>query len=134
MLARLRLLGNLVSDYVRSATSAASDHWNGFWFSAVDPSTLCLIRVLAGTMLFYSHAVWTIDLEAFFGEQSWMTREVVQQMFGDGYSWSLLSWCRTPASLWTVHLLALTTFALLTIGLWTRVVAVLAFSGPVAYA
>lgn len=134
MLARLRLLGDLVSDYVRSASSAASDHWNRFWFLAVDPSTLCLIRVLAGTMLFYSHAVWTIDLEAFFGEQSWMTRDVVQQMFADGYSWSILSWCRTPASLWTVHLLALTTFALLTIGLWTRVVSVLAFIFTVSYA
>ncbi len=134
MFARLRLLYELVCVYVRSTMSAASEQWNRFWFSPADPTTLSLIRVLAGTMLLYSHAVWTLDFEAFFGEQSWLTRDVVNQMFADGYTWSLLSWCRTPASLWTLHLLALTTFALLTIGLWTRAVSVLAFLFTVSYA
>ncbi len=134
MITRLRLLHQLVCDYAGNATTAASSQWNRFWFTPTDPTTLCLIRVLAGAMLLYSHAVWTLDLEAFFGEQSWLTRDVVGQMFADGYTWSVLSWCRTPASLWTVHLLALTTFALLTIGLWTRAVSLLAFVFTVSYA
>ncbi|MCX7421232.1 MAG: HTTM domain-containing protein [Planctomycetia bacterium] len=134
MFARLRLLFELVCVYVRNATSAASDQWNRLWFLPADTTTLCLIRVLAGVMLFYSHAIWTLDLEAFFGEQSWMTRDVVNQMFADGYTWSILSWCRTPASLWAMHVLTLTTFALLTIGLWTRAVSVLAFLCTISYA
>ncbi len=134
MLTRLRLLYRLIDAYVCNATSAASDQWNQFWFAPADPATLCLIRVLAGAMLFYSHAIWTLDLEAFFGEQSWLTRDVVNQMFADGYTWSILSWCRTSVSLWVVHLLALTTFALFTIGLWTRPVSILAFLFTVSYA
>ena len=134
MLTRLRLLHDLVGRYLRDAAVAVSGDWNRFWFTPADPRTLCLIRVLAGTMLLYSHAIWTLDLEAFFGERSWLSREVVAQMSQGGFSWSLFSWCRSSAALWTVHLLALTTFALLTIGLWTRAVSVLAFLFTVSYA
>ena len=134
MLARLRWLLELAITFVRDAAAATSNAWNQFWFAPADPTTLCLIRVLAGLMLFYTHAVWTLDLEAFFGEHSWLSREVIAQANQDGYSWSVLSWCRSSSALWAMHLVALTTFALLTIGLWTRAVAVLAFVFTVSYA
>lgn len=134
MLTRLQLLNDLAFGYVRDGWLAASNGWNRFWFSPADPTTLCLIRVLAGLMLLYSHAVWTLDLEAFFGEQSWLAHEVVAQADPDSYSWSLLSWCRTSAALWIFHSAALTTFALLMIGLWTRAVSVLAFVFTISYA
>lgn len=134
MLPRLRWLGTTAVSFVGDAIAVAGTAWNRFWFTPTDPTTLCLIRVLAGLMLFYTHAVWTLDLEAFFGEQSWLSREVLAQANQGGYSWSLLSWCRTPTALWTMHLVALTTFALLTIGLWTRIVSVLVFVFTVSYA
>ncbi len=134
MLARLRWLLELAITFVRDAATATTNAWNQFWFTPADPTTLCLIRVLAGLMLFYTHAVWTLDLEAFFGEQSWLSREVITQATQDGYSWSVLSWCRSSTALWAMHIVALTTFALLTIGMWTRAVAVLAFVFTVSYA
>ena len=134
MLVRLRWLLELAITFVRDAAAATSNAWNQFWFTPADPTTLCLIRVLAGLMLFYTHAVWTLDLEAFFGEQSWLSREVIAQANQDGYSWSVLSWCRSSTTLWTMHIVALTTFALLTVGLWTRAAAVLAFVFTVSYA
>ena len=134
MLVRLRWLLESAITFVRDAVGATSNAWNNFWFKPADPATLCLIRVLAGLMLFYTHAVWTLDLEAFFGEQSWLSHEVIAQANQDGYSWSVLSWCRSPAALWTMHIVALTTFALLTVGLWTRAAAVLAFVFTVSYA
>lgn len=134
MLARMRWLIGVSVDYLRDGSSAMSNSWNQFWFAPKDPTTLCLIRVLAGLMLFYTHAIWTLDLEAFFGEQSWLSREVLASATQNGYSWSVLSWCRTPAMLWTMHIAALGTFALLTIGLWTRIVSVLAFVFTVSYA
>lgn len=134
MLARLRWLMACCVSFVGDGIATASKSWNRFWFTPTDPTTLCLIRVLAGLMLFYTHAVWTIDLEAFFGEQSWLSREVLAQANQDGYSWSVLSWCRTPASLWAMHIVALATFVLLTIGLWTRIVSVLAFVFTASYA
>lgn len=134
MLTRIRWLTRQTADYVRDGVAAASDTWNRFWFQTTDPATLCCIRVLAGLMLLYSHAVWTLDLEAFFGVQSWLSRDVVAQMTRDSYSWSLLSWCRTPTMLWLFHITSLVTFALLTVGLWTRVASVLAFVFTVSYA
>ncbi len=134
MLVRLRWLMELAITFVRDAAAATSNAWNQFWFTPADPATLCLIRVLAGLMLFYTHAVWTLDLAAFFGEQSWLSREVIAQANQDGYSWSVLSWCRSTKTLWAMHIVALTTFALLTVGLWTRAAAVLAFVFTVSYA
>ena len=134
MLTRLRWLIGMSMAYLRDGSSALATAWNRFWFTSTDPTTLCLIRVLAGLMLFYTHAVWTLDLNAFFGEQSWLSREVIAQANQGGYSWSLLNWCRSPAALWSMHVTALTTFALLTIGLWTRWVSVLAFVFTVSYA
>ncbi len=134
MLARIRWLLGLAFVFVRDAVAATADAWNRFWFTPADPTTLCFIRVLAGSMLFYTHAVWTLDLEAFFGEHSWLSREVIAQSNPDGYSWSVLSWCHNSTALWTVHIVALVTFALLTIGFWTRAAAVLAFIFTVSYA
>lgn len=134
MFTRTRWLTKTARDYLRGGATVSAAEWNRFWFQPADPATLCVIRVLAGLMLLYSHAVWTLDLNAFFGEHSWLTRDVLAQMSDGSYSWSLLSWCRTPAALWAVHVVALTTFALLTVGLWTRIVSVLAFVFTVSYA
>lgn len=133
MIARLRWLWASSVSFVGEGIAVAGKAWDRFWFTPTDPTTLCLIRVFAGLMLFYTHAVWTLDLEAFFGEQSWLSREVLAHANRNGYSWSVLSWCRTPAALWTMHIAALGTFALLTIGLWTRIVSVLAFVFTVSY-
>lgn len=134
MVARLRWLFKLSVAHFRELRSVATAKWDRFWFCPADPTALCFIRVLAGLMLFYTHAVWTLDLDAFFGEQGWLSREVVAQANQGGYAWSLLSWCRSSAALWSMHVVALITFALLTIGLWTRAVAVLAFLFTVSYA
>lgn len=134
MLARLRWLWQMAVQFARDGMTAAAAAWNRFWFTSADPTALCLIRVLAGLMLFYTHVIWTLDLEAFFGEHSWLSPEVLTSANPDGYAWSVLLWCRNSATLWTVHVLALATFALLTLGLWTRTVAVLSFVFVVSYA
>ena len=74
MRVRLRWLIGLSVAYLRDASSAMATAWNRFWFAPADPTTLCLIRVLAGLMLFYTHAVWTLDLDAFFGASVIETR------------------------------------------------------------
>lgn len=134
MITRLRWLRDSAIAFLREGVATASNAWNRFWFTPTDPTTLGLIRVLAGLMLLYTHAIWTLDLDAFFGEQSWLSREVIAEANRGGYSWSTLSWCRNSASLWAMHVVALASFTLLTIGLWTRVAAVLAFVFTVSYA
>ena len=107
--------------------------WDSFWFTPADPATLCLIRLLAGAMLFYTHAVWTLDLDAFFGADSWVSALGVTRLKPDSYTWSYLWLINSRTMLWTVHIAALIVFALLTVGLFTRVVSVLALIATLAY-
>jgi hypothetical protein len=110
--------------------------WNRFWFTPADPATLSLIRVLAGAMLFYTHAVWSLDLWGFLGPEGWLPRDILQEQFLDEHPfvWSYFFWIDSPALLWTVHIAALVVFALLMVGLFSRTAAVLAYIAAVAYA
>ncbi len=108
--------------------------WNRFWFEPADPATLGLVRIFAGAMLLYTHLIWTLDLNAFFGSDSWLSRDAVGKLQADTYCFSYLWWVQDrPILLWTVHALALVVFAMLTIGLFSRVVSVLAFVAALAY-
>src|SRR5436309_1182438 len=45
--------------------------WIGFWFTAKDPTPLCLMRIVAGLLTLYVHVAYTFDLVAFFGPDGW---------------------------------------------------------------
>ena len=111
--------------------------WNRFWFTPSDPATLGLIRILAGAMLFYTHLIWSLALTDFFGPQGWLSRVrclaatsyvKLRIKVGD-YLW----WIESPAALWTAHIAALIVLALLTVGLYSRLMSVLAFIITVSY-
>jgi uncharacterized membrane protein YphA (DoxX/SURF4 family) len=127
-------LVRLTNDYFRELYTSAIDGWNRFWFTPADPATLSLIRVFAGAMIFYTHLVWTFDLEGFFGPQSRISPVFARAFHRSDWAWSHLFWIESPAVLWTVHILALIVLAMFTIGLFTRVTSVLAFLIVVAYA
>ncbi len=109
--------------------------WSRFWFTPAQPHTLALLRILAGGMMFYTHLVWTLHLGAFLGPNSWVTREASLKLHEDTYAWSYwwLGLTDSPLVMWTLHLVALAVFAMLTLGLFTRVVSVLAWFMAVAY-
>lgn len=109
--------------------------WNRFWFGAVDPATLSLIRLLAGAMLFYTHLVWSLDLQAFIGQEGWLPVEYLRRIQDHQWSvWSVFFWIKPVWLLWTVHMLALLVFFCLMLGLFSRTVAVLGFLFAVSYA
>ena len=131
---------NLLANYFRDLVRSTQQGWTQFWFTPADPAALGLIRICAGAMLFYTHLVWGLDLEAFFGPQAWLTPEAVSEfqktMSGPetvDFSWSIFWWIESPALLWAVHIAALVVFALLTVGLFTRAVSILAFLAAVSY-
>lgn len=126
------------ADSARGPVTSLTQHWDRFWFSPADPHTLAMMRILAGAMLFYTHFVWALDLEAFLGPTSWTSREFWELFHAtpdDGmvHAWSYLWYLKTPHALWTAHALALLVFGMLTIGLFTRVVSILAWLITVAY-
>ena len=115
--------------------------WNRFWFAPKDPATLSLIRLLAGSMLFYTHLVWTLDLQAFIGPEGWIPVEYLRSIHtmpnetAPQWSvWSVFFWIKQPWLLWCVHLLAVLVFFCLMLGLFSRTTAVLGFLFAVSYA
>ena len=124
-------------DSVRSYISEAAERWNRFWFRPQAPYTLALIRICAGLMLFYTHLVYTLDMDAMLGPRALVSPSTSyllnQGVDGQVLVWSYLWAIESPALLWTVHLAALVVFAMLTVGLYSRVVSVLAFIITLSY-
>jgi hypothetical protein len=116
---------------------AVMKSWDQFWFKPALPHTLALIRICGGAMLLYTHAVWSVNLTAFLGEDAWLDTETVALMnrdaAGHNYAWSYLYYVDSPALLWVLHLVTLGVFAMLTVGLFTRVTSVLAWAITIAY-
>ena len=93
--------------------------WNRFWFTPTDPATLSVIRLLAGGLLLYTHAVWSLDLVGFLGAGGYTPVEFLQQAPArDWSSWSIFHWIGPTWLLWTVHILALVVFAMLFVGMF----------------
>ncbi len=128
----LQFLANSLVAWLRSW----SDAWNRFWFQPSQPHTLCAIRVLAGGMLFYTHLVWTLNLEQFLGEHAWLPAKVIRHeldSMGAEAAWSHWFWIQSPTMIGAAHLAALIIFALFAIGMWTRVTSILAWLLAVSY-
>jgi hypothetical protein len=123
--------GRIAGDYLRDVARA----WERFWFTPADPAAFCLIRLLAGLMLFYTHLVWTLDLEAFFGPTPWVSPSVVEPPPGfTRFAPSYLYYVQSPSALWTLHVAALVVLAMFAAGLFSRTTSVLAFLITVSYA
>ena len=120
-------------NYLLRSLRDAVAGWNDFWFRPADPATLGLIRILAGGMLFYTHLIWSLDLVAFFGPNGWLSPGAVGLLQKQSYAWSFFWLSSSPAWLWTVHVASLVVFALLTVGLFSRVVSALALVATLGY-
>ena len=124
----------LVIDYVRELIQATRAGWNRFWFTPTDPATLGLIRILAGAMLFYTHLIWSLDLEGFFGYQGRLSPEYVNRFHESPFAWSYLNWIQSTSLLWAAHIAALAILAMFTLGVASRATSILAFVITVSYA
>lgn len=127
------LINWICSSWLRPAVVA----WDQFWFTPSKPHTLALIRILGGGMLFYTHLVWTFGLTDFLGSKAWITADTARSLGsgfdGRNFTLSYLSYVESPSLLWTLHLSALVVFALLTVGLLTRIVAPIGLAIALAY-
>jgi hypothetical protein len=133
----------------RDYLSEVWESWNSFWFTPTSPSTLSAIRVLAGAMLLYTHLVWSFDLTGFFGENGYLPQAFMHEVHltendPDGpngpkppierFMWSHFNYVHSPKLMWTIHIVALVVFFLLTIGLFSRAMALIAYLFAVSYA
>ncbi len=106
--------------------------WNAFWHTPADPVGLGMVRVTTGLMLLYSHAVWGLELEDFFGKYGWVDRALAESAPGVDYNYSFW-WYVPDAWLWPVYAATMAVYAAFTAGLWTRASSILAFITLVSY-
>jgi uncharacterized membrane protein YphA (DoxX/SURF4 family) len=124
-----RLLRAISFPFTSFATSVA-DGWNTFWYTPVDPALLGVIRILTGLMLLYTHAVWGLALNDFFGADAWIDRTLVdvvmtnQHAYPDHFGYSLW-WYIPPGWIWPAYTAMMVVLALFTVGLWTRITSIL---------
>lgn len=128
-------MNNVAVNRCRTWLSEVLRGWDEFWFTATRPHTFCLIRILAGMMLLYTHLVWTIDLMAFIGPDAWLTIDLSREIASrqNPSAWTPLWHIQSPALLWGFHITGLLVIFMFTIGLFTRVTAVASWMFAVAY-
>jgi hypothetical protein len=129
---------NLVAAYFRELFRASVAGWNRFWFTPRDVATLAAIRVAAGAMLFYTHLVWTKELDAFFGADGFVPAAAAESFYeatgtNARYAVSYLWYVDSPVMLRALHYAGLAVLAMFTLGLFTRVTGVLSFIVALSY-
>ena len=107
--------------------------WREFWFTPADPTPLAVMRILFGGMLFYTHLVWGLNLEGFFGPNGWQSETLVRMLQQDQFAWSFWWWVPGGMRL-AVHLVSLGVLLLFMLGAWTPVTSVLAYLITISYA
>jgi Vitamin K-dependent gamma-carboxylase len=112
--------------------------WQQFWFVPSQPHTLALLRILGGSMIFYTHLVWSKNLIAFLGPNAWIDRDTAKLLntlpSGANYTFSHLYYFDSPSLLWLLHAVAMLIFLAFTLGFYTRITSVLTWLLTVSYA
>lgn len=118
--------------YVDGLTDWLSAGWDRFWFRPEDPIVLGAVRIFTGLMLLYTHIVWGLRLESFFGRTPILDQQAM--MFLRGAKWPSFWWYVSPDWTSVVHGLALLVLLLFTLGVKTRVMAWLSLAIAISYA
>lgn len=124
---------NLASGAIRDRLRLISEGWNAFWFSPADPTLLGVLRILAGLMLLYTHGVWGLALNDFFGPDAWLSVELVRTLQEYQFAYSFWWWIE-PDWMWTAYGLSMLVLAMFTVGLWTRMTSVLSLIVAISFA
>jgi predicted DCC family thiol-disulfide oxidoreductase YuxK len=124
------------AEFLSGLFVAVGRGWNAFFFTPADPTSLGVIRLGVGALVFWSMFVYGLDLRDFFGSQGWAEPDTVRYFDYQApyigyvgrhpYAWSFWYWV-PDRLLWPVWGLCMVVLALFTAGLWSRVTAVLAW-------
>jgi hypothetical protein len=115
----------LLVDWCRAASQAAIQGWNRFWFTPQSPQTLSVMRIAAGSFIFYTMLVWTKNFAGFFLEGGQISETFAVDFHRSVFAWSHFYWISSPRLLWAIHLFALAVAASFTLGWHTRLTSVL---------
>jgi uncharacterized membrane protein YphA (DoxX/SURF4 family) len=125
----------MIRNYLQSLSEQILSVWNRFWFQPADCAPLSVIRIATGLLLFYSHIVWAMNSESFFGPESWLSADAASAIQSGSSSYSFL-WLvdSLPGVISVVHVGALLIALLLIIGYYSRAAAIAAFVMTISFA
>jgi hypothetical protein len=122
-----------VRQRLRRVWDAVYCPWRRFWFEPADPTPLAVMRILFGGMLLYTHIVWGLNLEGFFGPSGWQSATLVRMLQANQAAWSFWWWI--PQGLhFSTHLACLAILAMFMLGAFTPITSVLAYLITISYA
>lgn len=115
--------------------TAWSTWWDALWFTAAPTRLPALLRVMAGSLIFYTHLVWSLELRTFFGRDGVLPVDY-RQLLGNGrtWAWSHFDWLPSDQWLWPVHIAGLAVMLAFAAGLWTRATSILTALLVISYA
>ena len=125
---------NAINDYFKTLGRTTVRKWDEFFFSPVDPTLTAVLRICTGLMLVYTHFVWGLALDDFFGQYSWLDPGMIRylQTDRDTAEWSLW-WFISPDWMQPFHWACLVVLAMFTLGLFTRVTSVLSLAIAISF-
>jgi predicted DCC family thiol-disulfide oxidoreductase YuxK len=117
------------ASYLADLGQWAARGWDAFFFRPADPTPVGLIRLGIGLLMLWNFAVIGLDLHAFLGSSGWADPDALdffRRLEQDRWSWSL--WSAVPDPLLvTAYAGCLAVLLMFTVGLWSRLTAVLAW-------
>jgi uncharacterized membrane protein YphA (DoxX/SURF4 family) len=123
---------NPIYKYLMNVAGTIEREWSAFWYTPADPTLLGVLRILTGLMLVYTHAVWGLALDDFFGPKSWLAPSLVRAIESRQYTYSF--WLSVPHTwMWPAYALSMVVFVCFTLGVWTRITSVLALFTAISY-
>lgn len=130
--ARLTTIVTVLVPFLKQTFVGIKSAWDRFWFQPGDPHTLGVMRWFVAGMLLYTHIVWGLNLEAFFGSSGWNSPELLT-VLQEGQMVPSFWWYVPDAWIMPVHLACLFILFCFWIGLFTRVTSVLSMVITVSY-
>jgi len=137
-----------------AAVRQGIDDLDKFFFAPILPTTLGLIRLLAGLAIFYIHFCYTFNLPNVVGQYAWFDQEriisfrendkfwvpstdswsdPVDPISRPQYTFSVFFHVMDPVGMWVVHFGFLAVTLMFALGLWTRYTSVLTWIATLSY-
>lgn len=108
--------------------------WNHFWFEQVSPAPVCLYRIAFGLLVLATGAVWSADLDAYFGVHGWLSIETAKHIAPGGPRFSLFYLLpQTDQTLIVLFVILMISALTTTLGLFTRVSTIVVFITLVSF-
>ncbi len=128
----------IINSFIRGFGNACVSAWDSFWFTPRLPDTVCVLRILTGAMLLYSHLVLASELTNFVGDNAWINNQTAQELHDGKYvaadmARSYLWHISSPSILWAHHTITLLVTTAMMVGFMTRVSVPLAWFLQIMY-